>query len=162
MTYEHNQQLTNTLSSILINRGDRFTFRAQIELIDSALRSNGDNALLWYTRGLFFQRNKDPVNSLVSYQKALELNPTLTEAQLNSGFIHYENSSYKEAESTFQDLIARDPEIAMAHYGLGLVNLKSARRNKSREHFATFLKLSPDGVWAEKARSFLKQLEQTP
>ena len=79
-------------------------------------------------------------------------------AQLADGIRAYNGGDNAAAEAHFREALEIDPELAKAHYMLGLC-LSGTDAAAAREHLEAFLRLAPDDADAETAREMLRYLE---
>ena len=67
---------------------------------------------------------------------------------------------YAEAKEQFEAAVKADPNMAMAHYQLGMANLNLGQIPAARQAFEGYLKVDPNGPKAGEVQTFLKQLPQ--
>jgi Tfp pilus assembly protein PilF len=67
---------------------------------------------------------------------------------------------YAEAKDQFEAAVKSDPNMAMAHYQLGMANLNLGQIPQARAAFEGYLKVDPNGPKAAEVQAFLKQLPQ--
>ncbi len=80
-----------TQSQVLIARGDsayadKDYFRA-IELYDSARIAGGASSVMYYNLGNAYYRINRPADAILSYERALRIDPTNRDARLNLDFV---------------------------------------------------------------------------
>jgi tetratricopeptide (TPR) repeat protein len=63
------------------------------------------NASVYYVYGLVYDRTNRPEQAVMSYQKAVEINPDHTSALINLGVHQLRNTRYAEAVATFERLV---------------------------------------------------------
>jgi tetratricopeptide (TPR) repeat protein len=61
-----------------------------------------------------------PVEAALAYRRALELDPTHVEANLNLGRLAHEEGDLTAAEMCYRRALATDPQCTVAHYNLGV------------------------------------------
>jgi tetratricopeptide (TPR) repeat protein len=82
------------------------------------------------------------------------------EATFNQGVIFWNAGKFAEAKEQFEAAVKTDPNMAMAHYQLGMANLNLGQIPAARESFSAYLKVDPNGPKAAEVQGFLKQLPQ--
>ena len=65
---------------------------------------------------------------------------------------------YAEAKEQFEAAVKADPNMAMAHYQLGMANLNLGKIPEARAAFEGYLKADPSGAKAAEVKTFLTQL----
>jgi tetratricopeptide (TPR) repeat protein len=108
--------------------------------------------------GNIFYDNGDAVQSILYYQRALEINPDLPGVRTDLGTMYWRNDDISLAEKAFREAIRRDPSFGHAYVNLGLL-LHRARDNinEAREVWQQFLTIDPDHEVAPKARELLQE-----
>ena len=76
----------------------------------------------------------------------------------NLGWAYYNVDRLKEAEESYRLVLSLDPNLASAHYHLGLVLLKAARRDEARQAFRRARELGADTPFGLAAQEHLKAL----
>lgn len=56
------------------------------------------------------------------YEQALQMDPDQIAVRLNLGMARWRQGALDAAEAAFQDALSRHPELAEAHYGMGLIH----------------------------------------
>ncbi len=77
-------------------------------------------------------------------RKALELNPNLSIAYNDLGYIHYTKGNYDKAIDNLNRAIELNPELIQSHVNLGLTLAATKRFKESEEQFRTAIRLNPD------------------
>lgn len=67
--------------------------------------------------------------------KAAEIN--------NDGVRHFHGRHWSESGEYFENALKKDPNLAEAHFNLGLVHHKKGRHGKAKEHFKKAAELAP-------------------
>lgn len=80
------------------------------------------------------------------YLKALEINPHYSKASLVVGVNLLRQGRFDEGAVHLQNALADDPQMAMAHSGLGFVFLCRRDLAKSVSHYQEAVSLEPDAV----------------
>ncbi|HYT73443.1 MAG TPA: tetratricopeptide repeat protein, partial [Vicinamibacterales bacterium] len=76
-------------------------------------------------------------------------------AIFNQGVILWNAGKIPEAKAQFEQAVKFDPNLADAHYWLGMALLNGGNTADAKPHFETYLKLAPTGQYADTAKSIL-------
>jgi len=79
-------------------------------------------------------------------QRALQLEPSLAEAQIALGQVHLESFEWAEAEAAFRRAVALNPAHAEAQYRLGFMLVTAGRLRESVPYFESARALDP--LWS--------------
>ena len=88
----------------------------------------------------------DQANSavaLISYQRALELDPYLVPALINLANIHYTRDEIAEAQALYERAIALEADVFEAHFNLGNILHDLGRYPKAQACYREALRLNP-------------------
>jgi tetratricopeptide (TPR) repeat protein len=88
---------------------------------------------------------------------AIELNEDLVEARASLGCVLAESGELELAVAAFQGALVHHPYYADVHYHLARTLGELNRDDEAREHWQSFLQLTPDSPWAEEARQWLNR-----
>jgi len=86
----------------------------------------------------------DPVGADVALRRALELAPGSNEAETLLGWAQMMQPQYDAALATFQRVLARDPEHALAHTNVGYICLRQGLYGEAIEHLSRVIRLDLD------------------
>ncbi|MGD0589984.1 MAG: tetratricopeptide repeat protein [Bacteroidota bacterium] len=86
--------------------------------------SNTLSASDWFEKGYNAAELKDYDNSILYFQKAIELKPDYVYAYYNMGNIKFALSDYEGAIADYSEAISLKPELAEAYYNRGTVKIK--------------------------------------
>ena len=64
-----------------------------------------------------------------------------------------------EAKAQFEQAVKLDPNMAEAHYWLGMAIVNAGNTAEAKPHFETYLKLAPTGQYAETAKSIVSSIK---
>lgn len=78
----------------------------------------------------------------------------------NQGVIAWNASRIADAKKSFEEAVRLDPNLADAHYWLGMANLNEGNMPDAAKSFQAYLKLAPTGQYADQAKGILSQLKQ--
>lgn len=90
------------------------------------------------------------------YRRALAVDAEQPEAYYNLGFLAFERGRMDEAAELFSKAASHDPSFADARFNLAMALEELGRAADARPHWETYLRLDPDGPWAEIARRHLR------
>ncbi|PYR92968.1 MAG: hypothetical protein DMF84_11175 [Acidobacteria bacterium] len=77
----------------------------------------------------------------------------------NQGVILWNAGKIPEAKAQFEQAVKIDPNMAEAHYWLGMATLNEGKTADAKPHFETYLKIAPTGQYAEQAKSILASIK---
>ena len=77
----------------------------------------------------------------------------------NQGVILWNAGKISDAKAQFEQAVKMDPNMAEAHYWLGMANVNEGKTADAKPHFETYLKLAPTGQYAETAKSILSTIK---
>lgn len=101
-------------------------------------------------------RQGDAAGAAELYARALELDAEQPEAYYNLGFLAFERGEAERAAELFGRAAEYDPGFADAHFNLAMALEETGRVDEARGHWSMYLRLDPDGPWAEIARRHLR------
>lgn len=78
----------------------------------------------------------------------------------NQGVIAWNASRIADAKKSFEEAVKLDPNLADAHYWLGMANLNEGNMPEAATAFESYLKLAPTGQYAEQAKGILSQIKK--
>jgi tetratricopeptide (TPR) repeat protein len=93
------------------------------------------------------------------HAKYAEANPDTPEILYNQGVDAYNHNKMKEAEEALTKAIAANPNYALAHFWLGMVEINLKKNAAAKEHFQKYLQLEPQGEEAGTAKEMLSFLK---
>jgi tetratricopeptide (TPR) repeat protein len=82
------------------------------------------------------------------------------EASYNQGVILFNSQKFADAKTAFEAAVKADPNMALAHYQLGMTALNLGQIPQAVESLQTYLKLDPNGPKAAEVKAALPALEQ--
>ena len=80
-------------------------------------------------------------------------------AVFNQGVILWNAGKIPEAKAQFEQAVKLDPNMADAHYWLGMALINGGDTAGAKPHFETYLKLAPTGQFAETAKSIVASIK---
>ena len=81
-------------------------------------------------------------------------------AVFNQGVILWNSGKIPEAKAQFEQAVKMDPNLADAHYWLGMAYVNEGKLPDAAPHFEEYLKLAPTGQYAEQAKGILSQIKK--
>ena len=122
------------------------------------LNKDGSDIDAAITLGNIFYDNGDAGQSIIYYQRALEINPDLPGVRTDLGTMYWRNDDISLAEKAFREAISRDPGFGHAYVNLGLL-LHRAKDNisEARAVWQQLLTINPEHDVADKARELLQE-----
>lgn len=114
-----------------------------------------------YNMGRAYAAKGDLKGAYASFSEAIRKEPRthlMPILELNLGVIDYRQSVYLEAERHLQKSVAGAPNLAEAHYWLGMTQMQLRKRKEAAESFKKVIQLAPDSDWAVKSRENLHRL----
>lgn len=81
-------------------------------------------------------------------------------AVFNQGVIAWNASRIADAKKFFQEAVNLDPNLADAHYWLGMASLNEGNMDEAAKAFDSYLKIAPTGQYAEQAKGILGQIKK--
>jgi Tfp pilus assembly protein PilF len=85
----------------------------------------------------------DAARAEACWRDALQLDPELTEAHANLGFVLDDRGSFEEAEACYQRAIALNPELAQVHLNYGVLLAGQKRLEEAEAAFTQAILLEP-------------------
>lgn len=82
------------------------------------------------------------------------------EASYNQGVILFNSQKFAEAKTAFEAAVKADPNMALAHYQLGMTALNLGQIPQAVDALQTYLKLDPNGPKAAEVKAALPALQQ--
>jgi tetratricopeptide (TPR) repeat protein len=110
----------------------------------------------FYNLGICYSMTGERPAAKEAYNRALQLNPGLLDAQYNLALLHREEGANDQATSLLQAVLRADENYAAAHYLLGAIYASSPQtRARARYHYERFVALSPNDRSAAVIRQWL-------
>ncbi|HQL89347.1 MAG TPA: tetratricopeptide repeat protein [Syntrophales bacterium] len=114
-----------------------------------------------YNMGRAYVAKGDLRGAYASFNEAIRKEPNthlLPILELNLGVIDYRQGTYLQAERHLQKSVERAPNLAEAHYWLGMTQMQLRKRKEAAESFRKVIQLAPDSEWGAKSRENLSRL----
>jgi len=81
-------------------------------------------------------------------------------AVFNQGVILWNAQKFPEAKAQFEQAVKLDPNLAEAHYWLGMANVNQGKLPEAAKSFEEYLKLDASGQYAEQAKGMLAAIKK--
>jgi len=78
----------------------------------------------------------------------------------NQGVIYWNAGKIADAKKNFEAALAAKPDMADAHYWVGMASLNEGNLDGAASHFEEYLKLAPSGQYAAQAKGVLSQIKK--
>jgi tetratricopeptide (TPR) repeat protein len=103
-----------------------------------------------FNRGLTYAGKGDFDKAAAEYCKAIQLEPSYTEAYYNRGlaYLYSVNSHISDAIDDFDRVIQLDPNYAMAYYYRGIINIYGSNQESAISDLSIYLQHYPNDVTA--------------
>lgn len=122
--------------------------------------------------------NPDPYGALATiyneqkkFEEATKMSQKATELMASSGagadpvavynqaIIFWNQSKIPEAKALFEKAVELKPDMADAHYWLGMANVNEGKMPEAKKAFEQYLKVAPTGQHAETVKALLTQIK---
>lgn len=150
-TRAENQNRSDLLLQLGITQIGNNNYPGALRNFLEAEKLNPQNAAIQSNLGLvYFLRQKNEL-SIKHFKRAIELEPTYTEAKNNLARVYIEDSQYQEAEQLLKQVLAdlTFPDQNKAYINLGLSYFNQKKYAKARNTFATVINKSPSNCVAQ-------------
>jgi tetratricopeptide (TPR) repeat protein len=78
----------------------------------------------------------------------------------NQGVIFWNAGKIPDAKKQFEAALKIKPDLADAHYWVGMANLNEGKMPEAATHFEEYVKLAPTGQYADQAKGVLSQIKK--
>ena len=127
------------------------------ELEDVSLEGEEDEFLKHFNAGIRFALRKYYDKAIEEYNKALALNPNVSELHNNLGYAYLDKGDIEQAIMEQKKALDMDPNLANAYYGLALALEKRGDTQGAIQHWEKYLEIAPsDTIWWNKAKERLE------
>lgn len=96
----------------------------------------------WFERALALE-GEDPIGMEAAYRRAIEVDPSMTDAYINLGRLLYERGEWQEAVRLYRAALARAPDDPIAHYNLALALEDQGHIREAVRHYREAVRLEP-------------------
>lgn len=112
-----------------------------------------DPAAVHYRRGKACEATQDLDKAAAHYEKALQFNPGYVRAAMRLAGVQGTQARYREALTTFDRVLAAQPELAEAHCGRGIVLRRMKQYKAALASHERAIALKPDFANAHHSRA---------
>ena len=119
-----------------------------LTLLQRTTRAYPDYLGGWLALGKLSLQMKDPLAAESALRKAVKLEPTSVDAQVELGSALFARGNYGEAEACYREAIRIKPNLAEAHFNLGLALMNQQNNPAAIESFQTATRYKPDLTYA--------------
>jgi len=102
---------------------------------DAQLRKSRDDALVYYGKGLLFDREAKRTEALKNFKQAVELRPFDTDILRDLGKTYFHMGKYGKAQKTLSEVVSANSKDVEAHFLLGRVQMETGDLNGALETF---------------------------
>lgn len=148
--------------AILLETKDKDTVSAEREF-KAAIDASPDSALGYGSLGQFYRRQKRYDDAVAVYETMLKVKPDAVNAHLNIALnLALSGEDPERAEREVREWLANPPKnapmpnIANAHYILGMAFERQAKKDSARAEYQTAVTINPRNKDAKKALEALK------
>jgi tetratricopeptide (TPR) repeat protein len=132
--------------------------RAEQELLGAA-RFEPDNVDIDFHLGNVRDALNDPDGALRAWRRVLAAQPRYVAARCNLANVLERRGEWQEAMREYETALEANPDIANAHFRLGVLYLhKRSDVERARHHLARGLELAPDHAMAPAVEALLREL----
>ncbi len=121
-------------------------YDAAVKLFDRAIAVNGISAQFYNNRGNTLAALNRIAEARQSYQRAIELNPSLAIAHYGLGLLDYRNKNYDGAAQSFRIAVTCAPNWSEAHAQLGNALFQEDKTEEAIDCYRRALALNPNDV----------------
>jgi tetratricopeptide (TPR) repeat protein len=104
--------------------------------------------------GYMAERAGRPVEALVAYERALEIDPQLNDALFNAANVMLAAGRYPEATGAYERLLANAPWFFQARFNLGRLYERDGRLSEAGREYRAFLRDAPAEPVYASARAY--------
>jgi type II secretory pathway predicted ATPase ExeA/tetratricopeptide (TPR) repeat protein len=118
-----------------------------------------DNAQAYLTLGKYRTRTKEYAQAIDAYQHAIHLDPNLSDALFNLGFVYATTGKLEDAETAFSEAVQlRPPYLGKSLFNLAVVQQKLGKKEQSLANLEKAVVMMPQN---EKALAYLNQVKHS-
>jgi tetratricopeptide (TPR) repeat protein len=113
-----------------------------------------------FNAGIRFALRKDYDKAIEEYNKALAINPDVSELHNNLGYAFLDKGDIEQAIKAQKKALDIDPNLANAYYGLALALEKKGDTAGAIKQWEKYLEIAPsDSIWWNKAKERLDMVK---
>ena len=130
----------------LISLFNNNRFRAAVSLGTTLTEQFPGAVLLYEILGAANMGLGNTDETIINYQKVLQIKPEHTDACNNLGMVFYEQGKFSEAVKLYQKAVEVEPGFADAHYNLGNALKQTGDLRKAIESYRVSFTINPNDV----------------
>jgi tetratricopeptide (TPR) repeat protein len=115
------------------------------------------DAVAYLSRGNTYADSGDLEQAILSYDKAIDLNPEFTEAYFNRGYAYHASGDPERAILDYDKAIDLDPLWALAYLNRGVAHIDSGNPGQAIADLEHYLELAPDADNREAVADLIEQ-----
>jgi type II secretory pathway predicted ATPase ExeA/tetratricopeptide (TPR) repeat protein len=128
-------------------------------LLLKAIKVSPDNARAYLALGKYRTRARAYAQAVEAYRKAIRLDPNLSDALFNLGYIYATTGRLEDAESAFSSTIQlKPPYMAKSLFNLAVVQQKLGKKEQSLANLEKAVAMMPQN---KKALAYLNRLKHS-
>lgn len=167
----HAQQQMQIFQQLKSTQSDRTLAAGKAELADEAMKegdaqkaaalyrealsSDPNEPLLYFKLAKALEKLNDVAGEEASLQRAIELNPSLPEAQNQLGYLAVRRGNTAEAEKRFRAAVQASPSYVVAWVNLAAALTDESRWKDADDALDHALQIDPDNTQARKLKELL-------
>jgi tetratricopeptide (TPR) repeat protein len=106
--------------------------------------------------------SRDAVEEATGVQEFHKWNPMKALKDVEVGDFYFRRKNYRAALARYQEALEYKPNDAIATFRLAQCQEKTNDPDSARDNYAAYLKILPNGPFAEEAKKSLERLEKEP
>jgi arylsulfatase A-like enzyme/Flp pilus assembly protein TadD len=132
-----------TASTVASHLNDLGRFRESAELLEPYAGRSEPSLDVLLTRGAALAETQRTDEALAVFRRALDLAPTSARILVDVGNVHLAARQYEPAREAFDQAIARQPDLARAHNGLGVLAAETGHLDEAVARWKKAAELDP-------------------
>lgn len=134
-------------------------YQQKIQTLTNIVAQDPNNRNAWVELGNKYFDSNQSMKAIEAYGKALELNGNDANVLTDLGVMHRRVGWYEKAIESFKKANSIDPNHATSLFNMGIVYLYDLNdKEKARDAWNRFLKISPSGQGADNVRRMLSEM----
>ena len=147
-----NNQATSTPAAI--------DHQQNIKMLIEIVNKNPEDRSAWVQLGHNYYDSSQPMEAIEAYSKALEIDGNDPDVLTDQGVMYRQIGWFEKAINNFQAANKLNPNHANAFYNMGIVFSQDLdQKDKAKEAWNNYLKLTPTGKRADRVRIMLDHME---
>jgi tetratricopeptide (TPR) repeat protein len=137
------------LSDALTRKGDDFMALEESKIAlaekfyNEAITFNAENSAAYSGLGEVYDESGDSAKAIASYEKALQIDPDLTDVSAPLGILYYQTGDIAKADTYLKKALATEPNDSQTQYFLGLVRSSQNQDKDAETAFRKSIALEP-------------------